>query len=214
MSDSTHRLIAFTGAGISKASGIPTFEDMGEEFRKKLSRDVFNKNPEELCKALIDMKYTFDMSMPNAAHISLARYGIPIITMNIDGLHKKAGSSKVIEVHGNCEYVDCLQCQTVHPFSILSSGVNCPVCGCVLQPNVVLYGDDYKQNFDDAIDLISHAHEMIIIGTSFFTSTATYMKSIAESRGVKITIFNESAEIKLPLYLEALSDGHGSILEF
>lgn len=79
-------LVAITGAGISKASGIPTFEDMGD-LRNKLTRSYFNSHPEEFYQGLLAMKETIDRAEPNPAHLALVEYNIPVITMNIDGLH-------------------------------------------------------------------------------------------------------------------------------
>ncbi|CCJ33470.1 MULTISPECIES: Sir2 family NAD-dependent protein deacetylase [Caloramator] len=74
-------LVALTGAGISKASGIPTFNEMGN-LREKLSRSFFQNNPEEFYKILIEMKEKIERAEPNPAHIALAKYNVPIVTWN------------------------------------------------------------------------------------------------------------------------------------
>ena len=86
-------LVAITGAGISRASGIPTFVEMGD-LREKLSRDYFRAQPEKFYEIILDIKRTVDRAQPNPAHRALAEYGVPVITMNIDGLHTRAGSER------------------------------------------------------------------------------------------------------------------------
>ena len=92
-------LIAITGAGISKASGIPTFDEMGD-LREKLSRDYFRAHPKDFYEIILDMKRNIDRAQPNAAHRALAEYRVPVITMNIDGLHTRAGSEGVLRSMG------------------------------------------------------------------------------------------------------------------
>ena len=83
--------MAFTGAGISQESGIPTFENQ-KELRNKLTREYANSFPDEYNEVIQQLKANVNEAKPNDAHIALAEYKIPIITMNIDGLHKDVGS--------------------------------------------------------------------------------------------------------------------------
>lgn len=92
------KIIAFTGAGISKQSHVPTFMEK-PEVREKLFRSFANTHHEEYNEVIRQMKANMNGAQPNDAHIALAQYNIPIITMNIDGLHKKAGS-EALELHG------------------------------------------------------------------------------------------------------------------
>ncbi|NLK00348.1 MAG: transcriptional regulator [Clostridia bacterium] len=201
------KVVAFTGAGISKASGIPTFEEMGD-LRDKLSRDYFQSHPEVFYSNLLEMKKKIDEAKPNDAHLSLAQYGIPIITMNIDGLHSRAGSEIVVEMHGNLEFVFCANCDTNHPFDVLVDSHHCEKCRRIYEPNVVLYGDTIP-HYMDAVDLLGEADRLLVVGTSFYTSTANGMVHIAESAGKKVDIINENSEDEVPIYLESLL-GNGS----
>jgi len=195
-----HRIVAFTGAGISKASGVPTFEELGD-LRDKLSRRYFNSKTSDFYKIILEMKGLIDKAAPNSAHISLAEYNIPIITMNIDGLHKKAGSEEVIEIHGNLEYVSCPKCDLQHSYEVIKESIHCKKCNELLQPNVVLYGDSLPF-YLEAIDLVGSADELLVIGTSFYTSTASEMVYRAQRAGIKVTIINERAEEKVKNYLD------------
>lgn len=193
-------LVAITGAGISKASGIPTFEEMGD-LRSKLSRDYFNAHPQEFFDGLLKMKETIDRAEPNPAHLALAVNDIPVVTMNIDGLHKKAGSKIVLEVHGNMEQVLCDKCDVKFDFYEIRSTIHCSRCGELLQPDVVLYGDMIRY-YTDAIDLIGSSREVLVVGTSFYTSTVNEFVYRARLAGKKISIINQSAETEVAKFLD------------
>lgn len=196
-----HTLVAFTGAGISKASGIPTFEEM--DIRDKLSRDYFNQHSEEFFRVLLEMKKTVDQAEPNPAHLALAHHHIPVVTMNVDGLHRRAGSQGVLEVHGNLEYVLCRKCNNKYPYEDLENSIYCHNCGEILQPNVVLYGDEIPLYFS-AINLMGNARELLVVGTSFYTSTAWDLVGRVERAGIKVTTINANAETEVPKYLNSI----------
>lgn len=196
------RVVAFTGAGISKSSGIPTFEEMGD-LRTKLSRRYFNNNPQEFYNVLLTMKEMIDKAEPNPAHAALAKYNIPIITMNIDGLHKKSGSSNVLEVHGNLDYVYCEKCGIKYPYEILNKSLNCSDCNRLLQPNVVLYGDMIP-DYHNGLETIGESDHLLVIGTSFYTSTAGDYVNRARRAGIKVTIINEDSETEIPKLLSRI----------
>lgn len=176
-------IIAFTGAGISKASGIPTFDEQGD-LRTKLDRDFARHHPKEFNEIMQRLKDTCAAAEPNDAHKSLAEYNIPVITMNIDGLHNRAGSQYVIEVHGNAE-----------------------------KNNVVLYGDSAPKYTEalDIVDRLSKEDTLLIIGTSFYTSISSQIKHIAEGNWAKVVIINDDAEHQVRDFLE---NNQGSIGNF
>ena len=198
------KIVAFTGAGISRASGVPTFEEMGD-IRDKLSRWYFRDNPEDFYKTLLEMKKTADNADPNPAHRVLARHNIPVVTMNIDGLHRRAGSRELVEIHGNLEQVFCKKCGSIYDFYVVEKSIHCQKCGELLESNVVLYGDSLDK-FYEAMELIVSARELLVVGTSFQTSTASQMVMQAELAGVKATIINSHAEEEVPAYLERVFD--------
>lgn len=197
-----HRLVAFTGAGISKASGIPTFEEMGD-IRDKLSRDYFNNHPEEFYKIVLDLKRLAEKAVPNPAHFALAKHNIPVVTMNVDGLHRRAGSKEVLEVHGNLDFVYCDRCSDRFDFNIVGDSVFCPRCKHLLKPNVVLYGDAIPL-YLSALDLMADAEELLVIGTSFYTSTALDLVGRCQSAGIKVSTINSNAENRVPELLKEI----------
>jgi NAD-dependent deacetylase len=197
-----NKIVALTGAGISKESGIPTFDEMGD-LRLKLSRGYFHANPGDFYRILIEMKDCIDAARPNNAHLALAKYKVPIVTMNIDGLHKKAGSDNVIEIHGNYQYVTCKKCGGKHDFDIVRSSIYCDKCGTILEPNIVLYDDDIPLIYE-AINLVRGAKKLLVVGTSFYTSTANTLVHVAGQVGIEVEIINSKAEIEIPRYLDKL----------
>lgn len=194
------KLVAFSGAGISKDSGIPTFVELGD-LREKLSRSYFNSYPKEFYNILKEFRDKIKAAEPNDAHRALAEHDIQVITMNIDSLHNKAGSKKVLEIHGNLTYVLCPKCGTKHDFDEVYNSIYCPDCNQILQPNVVLYGDMIP-GYSEAMDIIDSADVLLVVGTSFYTSTAGFMVDRAKRTGVKVDIINENAKESVPEYLE------------
>lgn len=92
-------IIAFTGAGISKESGIDTFQDR-PGIREKLTREYATRHPEKYIKVMEEFVSNISGKEPNDAHLALAEYGIPVITMNVDNLHELAGTKEIIKLHG------------------------------------------------------------------------------------------------------------------
>lgn len=172
-------IIAFTGAGISKDSGIPTFEDMEKNvsdgeltIRDKLTRSWADKNPEEFNEIIKSMTESFSSAQPNDAHIALAEYNIPIMTMNIDGLHEKAGSKNIIYMHGKL-------------------------------PNIVLY-EDPAPNYQRAmewVDLLRPEDIFLIIGTSFYTNISISLKIMARGTGARVVVINKNATENVRAFL-------------
>lgn len=179
-------IIAFTGAGISKASGIPTFDEQGD-LRTKLDRCFATYHRKEFNKIMQQLVDTCKAAEPNDAHRALAEYNIPVITMNIDGLHNRAGSQYVIEVHGNVE-----------------------------KNNVVLYGDSAPKYTEalDVVDRLSKEDILLIIGTSFYTSISSQIKYTAERNLAKVVIINYDAEHQVRDFLENNQDSIGNFDDF
>lgn len=197
------RIVAFTGAGVSKASGVPTFEEMGD-IRDKLSRSYFIGHPADFYKILLEMKKTTDKAKPNPAHLAIAKYDLPVVTMNIDGLHARAGTKELVEIHGDMEKVCCPKCRGQYEFNIVEDTIYCPKCGTLLEPRVVLY-EDPLDRYCDAAKLILSGEELLVVGTSFQTSTASQMVNQARWAGIKVTVINSDAQIQVPKYLEESS---------
>lgn len=169
------KIIAFTGAGISKQSNIPTFMEK-PEVREKLFRSFANEHPEEYNEVIRQMKNNMRNAFPNDAHIALKEYNIPIITMNIDGLHSKAGSD-ALELHGGLPEDD--------EMDIAYSLFNKPV----------LYGDP-APNYSKAYNIIYNLEPgdiLLVIGCSFHTAIACDLRDIAKYQGARVIEIQEDA---------------------
>lgn len=181
------KILALTGAGISKESGIETFMER-PDVRDALHRSFATHHPQAYREVIATMKQTIDQAQPNEAHRALAKENIDIVTMNIDGLHEKAGSTSVIAVHGTLpdteqlEYADEL--------------FNRPV----------LYGDP-APNYQRAINKCLTLEEddvLLVVGASRFTQIAVQLREIATMQGAEIIEIQENATSEVPKILQEL----------
>lgn len=181
---SREKVIFFTGAGISVDSGIPTFQEQ-PGIRDKLSRDFANEFPETYRKAVRDMVEVCEKAEPNAAHKAIADAGFPVITMNVDQLHTKAGSKDVVEVHG------------VLPTRAQLEDEYFPA----EYRGIVLYGDmapEYERAMKMVRNLEYGNSYFIIVGTSFYTGISEQLRKIARQRRSHIIIINDNASERVP----------------
>lgn len=202
------RRIAFLGgAGVSTESGIPDFRsesghfnairDFGESPETLLSHVFFQKHPERFfayykCSLLItDAK-------PNAAHLALARLEkmgklTTVITQNIDGLHQEAGSKNVLELHGSIHRNTCMRCGKRYGVEKMLERESVPhcVCGGIVKPNVVLYGEELHEGIlNSAVQHILEADMLLVGGTSLAVYPAAGL--IEFYRGSRLTLINKS----------------------
>lgn len=194
-----YRLIFFTGAGISVESGIPTFQEQ-PGIRDKLHRDFANEFPETYRKTVRGMVDVCEDAEPNAAHLAIAKLGCPVITMNVDRLHIKAGSENVIEVHGVLPTRQELESEY---FPAEYKGL-------------VLYGD-MAPKYDDAVRLVKNLeynHSLfVIVGTSFYTGISLRLKQLAKDRRARIIVINDNASVRVPELCEDIKAGrYGDLL--
>lgn len=178
------RTFALTGAGISTESGIPDFRSPGTGLWTKFDPmkvatvSALRRDPAAFYERNLDRWGWFSSAKPNAAHHALARLEregrlVGVITQNIDGLHRTAGSEKVWEVHGHLRTCHCLDCKKSHPFEFLvnqfNSGTNpprCKNCGGVLRPDVVLFEDPMGEDFFRATQALSGCQLLVVVGSS------------------------------------------------
>ena len=202
----SHRIVAFTGAGVSTESGIPDFRSVDGLYNQKydyppetiLSHTFYRRNPKEFYRFYRDKMLCLD-AQPNITHIKLAELEKAgklkaVVTQNIDGLHQKAGSKHVMELHGSVLRNYCERCgEFMSAEEILhSEGVpKCPRCGGPVKPDVVLYEEGLDQKtIEDAVYYISHADMLIIGGTSLAVYPAAGL--IDYYRGNKLVLINKS----------------------
>lgn len=181
------RMVFFGGAGVSTESGIPDFRSPNGLYAQKypyppetmVSRSFFDAHPREFFDFYCERMLALD-AQPNPAHLKLAeleREGVlsAVITQNIDGLHQKAGSHNVLELHGSTLRNFCMGCNA--PFSAEEllklraespDGVpRCPKCDSIVKPDVVLYEEPLSESImTAAIRAIAQADLLVIAGTS------------------------------------------------
>ena len=178
--DARH-IVFFGGAGVSTESGIPDFRSTDGLYHQKypwppetiLSHEFFMTRPEEFFRFYRDKMLPLD-AQPNKAHITLEEKEkkgklTGVVTQNIDGLHQKAGSRVVDELHGSIWRNTCMRCGKKYgPEAIRDSqGVPLCTCGGRIKPDVVLYGEGLDdETVSHAVSLIRHADLMIVAGTS------------------------------------------------
>lgn len=179
-----YNVIFFTGAGISVESGIPTFQEQ-PGIRDRLHRSFANEHPEEYRDTVRNMVDACENAEPNAAHIAIARLGCPVITMNVDRLHAKAGSKNVIEVHGVLPTRQQLE-EKDFPQTYRA---------------IVLYGDRAPR-YNDAVELVECLEPgnsvFVIVGTSFYTGISNELRIAAKYAGAEIVVINDNAATKVP----------------
>ena len=180
--DDSQNIVFFGGAGVSTESGIPDFRSKDGLYNMTykyppeeiISRTFFDRNPEEFYRFYKD-RMLIDGAEPNAAHRKLAEMEqkgklSAIVTQNIDGLHQKAGSKTVYELHGSTLRNYCMKCHKFFPVSYVkeASGVPyCDECGGIVKPDVVLYEEGLDNDtIVGAVNAISRADTLIVAGTS------------------------------------------------
>jgi NAD-dependent deacetylase len=209
----SHKLVVFTGAGISTESGIPDFRSPGGIWDRfdpdDFTIDKFLTNPDSRRKQwrIFREGILSDKALPNAAHIAIAelyRMGKLdcVITQNIDNLHQKAGvpDEKVFELHGNMKWAICLDCARRYTFeeikSRLESGEeipDCLACHGMLKPDIVMFGEQLPYEVLQEAGRRSRAADLfIVIGSTLVVYPAAYMPIYAVESGAKLVIINLS----------------------
>ena len=197
------RIAVLTGAGISAESGIPTFR--GEEGLWKTYRaeqlatpDAFAHNPRLVWEWYDWRRGIIGSKKPHAGHETLASWErifphFDVITQNIDGFHRRAGSSNVLELHGNIWRMRCTREGTITenfttPLKDLPP--HCPNCGAMLRPDVVWFGESLDMGIlDQAFTLSSACDVMFIIGTSAVVQPAASLPMAAiQNQAVTVEI--------------------------
>ena len=180
--DAAKTVVFFGGAGVSTESGIPDFRSVDGLYHQKydyppetiLSHSFFLHHTDEFYRFYRD-KMLFLDAEPNAAHKKLAQWEREgklnaVITQNIDSLHQKAGSRKVLELHGSVLRNTCMQCGAKYPVTAITAAKGlprCEKCGGLIKPDVVLYQEALDNDvMEEAVRCIREADVMIIGGTS------------------------------------------------
>ncbi len=204
--DASDNIVFFGGAGVSTESGIPDFRSVDGLYNQQykyppetiLSHSFFISEPEEFYRFYRAKMLALDAE-PNAAHLKLAEWERmgkcrAVVTQNIDGLHQKAGSKEVLELHGSVLRNYCMRCHKPYDVRDIAAGTGVPKCSCggTIKPDVVLYEESLDSyTINKSVDYIRKADILIIGGTSLAVYPAASL--INYYRGNKLVLVNKSA---------------------
>ncbi|MBW8010838.1 MAG: NAD-dependent deacylase [Chloroflexi bacterium] len=209
-----------SGAGISTPSGIPDFRSNKNGLWNKVdpmevaSLTAFRLQPEKFFSFIKPLVGDILKAEPNPAHSALAQledagYIRAIITQNIDGLHQKAGSKNVYEIHGTFSTLTCVSCfkqyktaQFTDMLLDLSKIPTCPDCGSILKPDAILFGEQLPvQVWQDSEKAARACELMFVLGSSLEVVPVAGLPILALNNGAKLIVINES-----PTYIDQRAD--------
>ncbi|HEU4978257.1 MAG TPA: NAD-dependent deacylase [Solirubrobacteraceae bacterium] len=200
-------VVALTGAGISVPSGIPDFRSPGSGLWESVDPmevahiDAWRADPERFWHFYGDRFTTLEGKEPNGAHralVELERRGRldAVITQNIDMLHRKAGTTELVEVHGTIEHSSCLACGAQYPLAetrlrLAHDPLSVPHCDCgePLKPDVVLFGEWLPEGaLDRAYELAAGADVLLCVGSSLEVHPIAQLPGITRANGGAVAI--------------------------
>ena len=215
-----HPTIAvLTGAGVSKGSGIPTYRDGADSLwnayhpQDLATPEAFARDPELVWKFYDWRRQNMARAKPNAAHLTLAEMetalpGFTLVTQNIDGLHREAGSKNILYLHGDIWLVRCTKCDyrdEDRRVPLPELPPRCPRCGALLRPDIVWFTESLDPY---VLNRARHAFETadiaLVVGTSAVVYPAAYLPHYTVERGGKVIEFNMTRTDLSPLADEVI----------
>jgi NAD-dependent deacetylase len=199
--------VALTGAGISTASGLPDFRGPSGIWRRidpsMFGIDALYEDPDWVWRMFVEHFLPDADLRPNPAHTALAELEsmgrlCAVITQNVDGLHQRAGSSRVVELHGSSAHATCMSCGRRVEISVAVAQVRstgrsprCPSCGGLLRPDVIFFGEPLPADaLSMAMEYAAGSDVFMAIGTSLTVSPANTLPLRAKLNGAKLAILN------------------------
>ena len=223
--EESKNIVFFGGAGVSTESGIPDFRSKDGLYNQKykfppeeiLSHTFFMNNTEEFYKFYKDKMNSLKYQ-PNITHKKLAEWENAgklnaVVTQNIDGLHQKAGSKKVYELHGSVLRNYCMKCHKFYDAEFVFNSKDVPTCECggIIKPDVVLYEEPLnEETMMKAIIAISQADMLIVGGTSLTVQPASSL--INYYQGKKLVLINKDTTSYDNIANLVINDGLGKVL--
>ena len=198
-----HSLCVLTGAGVSAESGVPTFRGPGGLWKRRdpmslATPEAFAADPKEVWEWYQWRREKIRGCVPNAGHLALAAIerGKPdflLVTQNVDGLHRAAGSRRLVEIHGNIWIVRCAACGREREdrgvFETLPP--RCGPCGGMLRPGVVWFGEMLPRDAAEAAEeMLGRCEVLIVAGTSALVAPASGYAAAAKRRGARVIEVN------------------------
>ena len=199
----SNRIVFFGGAGVSTESGIPDFRSVDGLYHQKfdyppeviISHSFYERDPDYFFKFYREKMLPLGFE-PNVTHRVLARWEqegklLAVVTQNIDGLHQKAGSKRVYELHGSVLRNHCTKCGKFYPAEFIRDAQGVPRCTCggIVKPDVVLYEESLDENtLAGAISVLRQADLLIVGGTSLTVYPAAGL--LHYYRGDRLVLIN------------------------
>lgn len=200
------RIVFFGGAGVSTESGIPDFRSVDGLYRQKfeyppeqiISHSFYKQDPSYFFRFYREKMMPLGFE-PNVTHLKLAQWEqegklLAVVTQNIDGLHQKAGSQRVFELHGSILRNYCVRCGKFHTAEFVKHHPDVPKCECggIVKPDVVLYEEPLSSNtIEGAVDAIADADLLIVAGTSLTVYPAAGL--VNYYRGNRMVLINRDS---------------------
>lgn len=211
-----HRIVALTGAGISAESGVPTFRGTEGLWRSHdpmalATPDAFRRDPGGVWAWYRWRQQLVARCAPNAAHDALVRLeqaapSFLLATQNVDGLHQRAGSKRIVELHGNLFADRCSVCGTPAPGALDAAASwsidpndpsqdpelpHCEGCGGLTRPGVVWFGEQLPEGaMEQAADAAAEADVLLVVGTSGIVYPAAGLAQITHRAGGRVIVVN------------------------
>ncbi len=196
-------VVVLTGAGISSESGIPTFRGDGGLWRNFRAEDLatpeaFRKDPKLVWEWYDWRRGICKEAVPNSGHLALTRLegtgiAFTLVTQNVDGLHARAGSQNIVELHGSIWRGFCVSCGTQIPLEETPLVPLPPVCACGgwIRPAVLWFGEMYDRGLlERAYGAMSRAGTVLVVGTSGAVTVPVDLARTAKQLGARIVEFN------------------------
>ncbi|MFX0057623.1 MAG: NAD-dependent deacetylase [Candidatus Hodarchaeota archaeon] len=202
-------IVVLTGAGMSTESGIADFRTPGTGLWEKVNPNEFASihsyvsNTQKNLKFMLEMGMNIFKARPNKGHKMLTKLQKlgklnGILTQNIDGLHQKAHTKNIVELHGTANEATCMRCKKVYPITIMINQVlkgkyspSCEVCNGLLKPNAIFFGEALQSETLKAADeMLSDCDLLIVLGSSLLVYPVAFYPQKVVSFGAKLAIIN------------------------
>jgi NAD-dependent deacetylase len=226
------RLLFITGAGMSRDSGLPTYRGVGGLYENMttvdgvsiedaLSGEMMKRNPALTWRYIAEVEAACRGASPNVGHHAIAalerRFEVWVLTQNVDGLHRAAGSTHIIDIHGDVRALMCTRCDyrhTVGDYGEITIVPRCPHCDGLVRPRVVLFGEALPE------DQLALLHEQVGLGFDAVFSVGTsslfpYIAQpvlVARQRGALTVEINPDRTVLSDAVDERFASGASSVL--
>lgn len=202
-------IVVLTGAGMSTESGIADFRSPGTGLWEKVNPNEFASihsyvsDTQKNLKFMLEMGINIFKARPNKGHKMLTKLQKlgklkGILTQNIDGLHQKAHTNNIVELHGTANESICMRCKKVYPITKMINQVlkdkyapSCEVCNGLLKPNAIFFGEPlHSETLRSADEMLSDCDLLIVLGSSLLVYPVAFYPQKALSSGAKLAIIN------------------------